>query len=271
MANPDVFNSMMGGTGGPGTPSQAASRESSVDTTIKPKETVNPVWMEQTITPGFYRGAGGYEYIVDTQGEITIAKSPRGKAGTVVGKDSEFYDFIANELAGKAPSTPSPVAERPKTGGTTARKAAPPSARASAAEKEAYADTLLVQGPEGGTFTMEGPTIEAPAKGSYGSMGALREAEAAMPASEMAKGKAIAGADIAAGEAAKRKEIAGYAASDMSSTLKRAALSDAAKARLMTLGMPENVAAAVVRNLMIGVTDMKSHDSLRSLQALAGS
>jgi len=124
---------------------------------------------------------------------------------------------------------------------------------------------------DGEMFTMEGPDIVAPAKREYGLMGALREEEAAMPAAEMAKGKAVASAVISEGEAAKRKEIAGYTASDMQSTMKRAALSDAAKARLMKFGLPEKDAAAVVRNLMVGVTDMKSMDSLRSLQALAGS
>jgi hypothetical protein len=66
---------------------------------------------------GFYRGEGGYEYIVGGQGEITIAKSPRGKAGTVVELDSPFYDVIAKELAGKqdmASGIPTSVSERLK-------------------------------------------------------------------------------------------------------------------------------------------------------------
>ena len=287
MANADVFNSMMGG--GPGTPSQASMREPSVDTSIREKETVNPVWMGQEIKPGFYRGKGGYEYIVGGQGEITIAKSPIGKAGTVVELDNPYYDFIAKELAGKqneVSGIPAQVQARLKAASAPPAPK-PPSGRAPAAEKEAYGDRLLgdmatagqygsaskpvtVAYTDGETFTTEGPDIEAPAKGQYGSMGALREAEASTSAAEMARGKEVAGAVISEGEAAKRKEIAGYTASDMQSTMKRAALSDAAKARLMKFGLPEKDAAAVVRNLMAGVTDMKSMDSLRSLQALAG-
>jgi hypothetical protein len=130
---------------------------------------------------GFYRGEGGYEYIVGGQGEITIAKSPRGKAGTVVELDSPFYDVIAKELAGKqnmASGIPTSVSERLKgaampaapkasvtgmpeemgvntaedlaafgrTEGVPAEMEAEyraPSGRSSAAVKEAYGDRLL--------------------------------------------------------------------------------------------------------------------------------
>lgn len=108
MANADVFRSMSGNAG-PGTPSYAEPREPSVDATVTPAPA-------KSLRAGFYRGDGGYEYIVGPQGEVTIANSPNARGiGTVVEVDSPFYDDIATELAGKqdmVSGIPAPVAQR---------------------------------------------------------------------------------------------------------------------------------------------------------------
>jgi hypothetical protein len=106
--------------------------------------------------------------MLDTSGDITIKESPRGGTGTVVTPDSPFYALIVAELAGR-PATDIP-------GGTSApAKAAAPSGRASAMEKETYADDLL------------GPVEKA---GQYGS------------ASPMSGGAVLPGASSSAVESA---------------------------------------------------------------------
>jgi hypothetical protein len=102
-------------TRGPGAPSPAsmrleraeAPREPSAGASIKPAVAA-PAAAPMPPMPqaGFYRGDGGYEYIVGPQGEITIAASKYKRGvGKVVEPDSPFYDDIAAELATKTPST----------------------------------------------------------------------------------------------------------------------------------------------------------------------
>lgn len=143
MANADVFKSMMGGGKGKGATapapgSQPTASDISPWTGTEQPVTVQPVLESEPMSeapasamppipkPGFYRGKGGYEYIVGKQGDITIAKSPRGKAGTVVNMDSVFYDAIAGELAGQTGSAiPTTVSERMKGAAMPAAPKAP--------------------------------------------------------------------------------------------------------------------------------------------------
>jgi len=104
------FREMAGGAGSIGLPSRMGEPR-------RPAPEVRPPAPKPPIPKaGFYRGDGGYEYIVGPQGEVTIANSPNARGiGTVVEVDSPFYDSIATELAGKqdmVSGIPAPVAQR---------------------------------------------------------------------------------------------------------------------------------------------------------------
>lgn len=216
MANAATFNSMSGKmTGGPGAPSPAAMRleraeaprEPSAGASIKPAVAAPAAASAPTIPKaGFYRGDGGYEYIVGPQGEITIANSPKPRGiGKVVEVDSAFYDDIAEELATKQATVsgiPENVRARLKAAqasGTRTGKAAPKgvavadvenveieSAMAPAAPtpmpemtSAAYEDALLAA-PQGSKVPP--PPTQAPRRGSRALSGEVGAVLDALPA-----------------------------------------------------------------------------------------
>lgn len=144
MANEDVFNNlsgkMTGGVGSLGLPSRTGEpRRPAPEVTAPPPAPPIP-------KAGFYRGDGGYEYVVGDKGQITIANSPNARGiGKTVELDSAFYDDIAEELAGKQvnPAIPGPVIERLKM--AQAPKAAMPKAAAPKANVVADAANVEIE------------------------------------------------------------------------------------------------------------------------------
>lgn len=283
MANADVFKSLMGkgkgkGEMAPAPGSQPTASDISPWTGTEQPVTVQPVLepepmseapataMPQIPKPGFYRGKGGYEYIVGKQGDITIAKSPRGKAGTVVNMDSVFYDAIAGELAGQTGSAiPTTVSERMKGAAMPSGKVTPVTGEM---EAVAYAD----KGDE-----LLGPVSEA---GKYGS-GAARMAqetgfETAIP-SRLAAQRTVE-TEIARTNAEKRdaemSELRKYAksgpgiATGVNANPARARLIGDATAGLVAMGLSTDMAKAAAENVAKGI-DAGMYSSLEQLKALA--
>lgn len=289
MANADVFKSMMGGGKGKGASapapgSQPTASDISPWTGTEQPVTVQPVLESEPMSeapasamppipkPGFYRGKGGYEYIVGKQGDITIAKSPRGKAGTVVNMDSVFYDAIAGELAGQAGSAiPTTVSERMKGAAMPAAPKAP-----------AGTVTPMTGEMEAVAYEDEGDKLLGPVAtaGKYGS-GAARMAqetgfETAVP-SRLAAQRTVE-TEIARTNATKRdaemSELRQYAksgpgiATGVNANPARARLIGDATAGLVAMGLSADMAKAAAENVAKGI-DAGMYSSLEQLKALA--
>jgi len=48
--------------------------------------------------PGAYKGSGGYEYKVDSDGSVLITKSPRGAGGQKILPGAKFHDVIMADI-----------------------------------------------------------------------------------------------------------------------------------------------------------------------------
>jgi hypothetical protein len=48
--------------------------------------------------PGLYKGSGGYEYEVKSDGAVRIAKSPRSAGGQEVLPGAKFHDLIMGDI-----------------------------------------------------------------------------------------------------------------------------------------------------------------------------
>jgi len=176
-------------------PSTTASKE----TATVPEAEVGAGYAA-VLQPGVYDDTDGkyqYEY---RDGKITILRSPRGGAGTVLESDSPFFDAIVKniQLGGAKPATvrgaaydrmkatpkAAPAAERARVAAKPAPSAAPPSMAEpditmDKPVAEDYADQLLDM-PQGGALAEERNAAKPAMAGMGGRSGISKQIGEAM-------------------------------------------------------------------------------------------